>query len=253
VTILTRFLPHITLTFSDLTSSCVCVTLHAPDRARVLTPTWAASVVFFFLAQDPPKSPPQIPSFEHSCQCWLLSSFGMPHHSITVMSNSHQWSLDVVIWLISPCLVLPLSLMACPSKSLVSFMDGYISIGHSIPCPSPSSVHFVVVYTSTVCVASLVIPTMPPWLVKLAPNTLAFDCANNFVMNNSTWTFNCSIPQAFELHASFLITLFQLLQFMRREWLNWNPAKFTCIPQHNYNLVQQTSLIIEHHRGHGKM
>jgi len=69
VTILTRFLPHITLTFSDLTSSCVCVTLKAPDRARVLTPTWAASVVFFFLAQDPPKSPPQIPSFEHSCQC----------------------------------------------------------------------------------------------------------------------------------------------------------------------------------------
>jgi hypothetical protein len=106
-----------------------------------------------------------------------------------------------VIWPISPCLVLPLSSMACPSKSLVGFMDGYIFIGHLVPCPSLSSIHFVVVCTSTMCVASLIIPTMPPWLVKLAPNTLAFDYANNFVMNNSTWTFNCSIPWAFELHA----------------------------------------------------
>jgi len=145
----------------------------------------------------------------------------MPHHFITVMSNFHQWRkvqmCTFVIWPISPCLVLPLSSMACPSKSLVGFMDGCISIGHSIPCPSPSSVHFVAVYTSTVCVASSVVPAMPPWLVKLAHNTPTFDCASNFVMNNSTWAFNCSIPRAFGLHASRIYGNFVSIVAIREE------------------------------------
>jgi len=38
----------------------------------------------------------------------------------------------------------------------------------------------------------------------------------------------------------FSIALFQLLQFMRRKWLSWNPARFACIPQHNNNLTHQT-------------
>jgi hypothetical protein len=58
---------------------------------------------------------------------------------------------------------------------------------------------------------------MPPWLVKLAPNILAFDCAKIFVMNNSTWTFNCSIPQAFELHASRIFGNFVSIVAIREE------------------------------------
>ncbi len=114
----------------------------------------------------------------------------MPHCFITVMSNFHQWRkvqmCTFVIWPISPCLILPLSLMACPSKSLVRFMDGCISKRQSIPCPSPSFVHFVVVYTFIRCVASSVVLTMPFEFIKPTPNILAFDCVNNFVMNNST-------------------------------------------------------------------
>jgi hypothetical protein len=75
----------------------------------------------------------------------------------------------------------------------------------------------VAVCTSIVFMASSVVLTMPPWLVKLAPNTPAFDYVNNFFMNNSTWTFSCSIPRAFELHASRISSNFVSIATIREE------------------------------------